>query len=160
MAYRRPEFSDFFLENHVSLPLEKGDGIFFSPALFHAAGENRTETFERSANLLQVSSAFGKPMEKIESIPLIGACWGGLTQKYASEGMSVEVQAFIAAVAEGYAFPTNLDKRPPGPVGMAPSSQEDVLIKALEEEWVGERVLEVLREIDEASRPRGRKCLI
>ena len=42
-----------------------------------------------------------------------------------------QVVATVAACAEGYAFPTNLDLDPPvdGPV---PASQSDVLIRALE----------------------------
>ena len=45
--------------------LRKGDAVFFNPALIHAAGENRSEGIQRMANLLQVSSAFGRAMESI-----------------------------------------------------------------------------------------------
>ena len=131
MAYRRPEFHEFFVENYVSIPLQQGDAIFFNPALFHAAGENRTLGFSRIANLLQVSSAFGKPMENISTLRLIEATWDLLQSKYYKEGMSVEVVSFIKAVAEGYPFPTNLDNRPPGPGGLAPESQQDILRRAL-----------------------------
>lgn len=37
LALKRPEFRTYFEENHVQLPLEKGDVVFFNPALFHAA---------------------------------------------------------------------------------------------------------------------------
>jgi len=47
------------------------------------------------------------------------------------EGESVEVRALIAAVAEGYPFPTNLDQRPPAPGGMAPESEQQLLVRAL-----------------------------
>ncbi|RYN81005.1 hypothetical protein AA0117_g2723 [Alternaria alternata] len=55
MAYRIPEFADYFLEKYVSMPLEMGDGLFFNPALFHAAGQNDSADINRSANLLQIS---------------------------------------------------------------------------------------------------------
>jgi ectoine hydroxylase-related dioxygenase (phytanoyl-CoA dioxygenase family) len=63
MAYRQPEFVDYFNQHYVQLPLQKGDGLFFNPALFHAAGNNTTTDHVRTANLLQISSAFGVPME-------------------------------------------------------------------------------------------------
>ncbi|OQD85449.1 hypothetical protein PENANT_c010G07674 [Penicillium antarcticum] len=62
MAWRLAEFRSYFLEEYVSAPLELGDGVFFNPALFHAAGENvmSPETgFRRVANLLQAASAWG-----------------------------------------------------------------------------------------------------
>ena len=39
----------------VQLALGIGDAVFFNPALFHAAGTNRTTDVDRMANLLQVS---------------------------------------------------------------------------------------------------------
>ena len=147
MACRLPEFSQYFLENHVSLPLEKGDGIFFNPALFHAAGENTTTDFSRSANLLQISSAFGKPMEKIDTQSLISRCWDGLTQKHHEEGMSQGVLAFVAAITEGYPFPTNLDKRPPAPGGMAPESDQDVVLRGLEGGWSLKVAMQTLEQV-------------
>ena len=151
MAYRLPEFNDYFLENHVSLPLEKGDAMFFNPALFHAAGENRTSDFERSANLIQVSSAFGKTMETIDSLPLIDKTYDLVKAKHQAEGMSAEVDAFIRAVGEGYPFPTNLDRRPPAPGGMAPESEQDVLRRALSQGWEHDRVMEELTSMRKAS---------
>lgn len=150
MAYRREEFNRFFLERYVALPLRKGDAVFFSPALFHAAGENRTEEFARSANLIQVSSAFGKAMESVDSLPLVEKSWDLLAEKFGREGLSGEVEALIAAVGEGYPFPTNLDRRPPAPGGMAPESEQDVLRKALSERWGKEKVMEVLTAMRKA----------
>lgn len=133
MAFRRPEFVQYFQENYVSLPLKKGDGVFFSPALMHAAGENLTSDFSRSANLLQVSSAFGKPMESVVTIPLVERCWSYLHAKFVMMGWSKDVAALVAALGEGYPFPTNLDRRPPQPGGMAPASEQDVIRMCLEE---------------------------
>src|SRR5207248_9173717 len=62
VAFHRPEFREYFEGHHVQLPLRKGDAVFFNPALFHAAGTNRTADVRRMANLLQVSSAFGRAM--------------------------------------------------------------------------------------------------
>lgn len=129
MAYRLPGFNHFFQEKHVSVPSEKGDGIFFNSALFHAAGENITAGTEPSANLLQVSSTFGKPMEATDSVPLISRCCEGLMQKYNWERMSNGVQTILGAIAEGYPFPTKLDKRPPAPGGMAPESEQDTILQ-------------------------------
>ena len=157
VAYRLPEFYQYFRENQVSLPLEKGDGIFFNPALFHAAGENVTLDFERSANLLQISSAFGKPMEAIDTLSLVERCWEGLTHKHHQEGMSHRVMAIVAAITEGYPFPTNLDTRPPAPGGMAPESEQDVVLRGLEEAWTSAAVMQVLgrMRMDTASHPNA-----
>ncbi|MGV7636865.1 phytanoyl-CoA dioxygenase family protein, partial [Mycobacterium kansasii] len=60
VAFTRPECRDYFEANHVQLPLRAGDAVFFNPALFHAAGSNRSAGIRRMANLLQISSAFGR----------------------------------------------------------------------------------------------------
>ncbi|EUC46200.1 hypothetical protein COCMIDRAFT_4707 [Bipolaris oryzae ATCC 44560] len=152
MAYRIPEFQDFFLENHVSLPLEKGDGLFFNPALFHAAGQNDSADIMRSANLLQISSAFGKPMESIDTYPLVESTWDALSEMYVKNGLSDEVKAFVSVVAEGYPFPTNLDKRVPQAAGMAPTSEQDLILKCLKDHVPKEDVLSQLQKMKEDSR--------
>ncbi|KAI5365440.1 Putative phytanoyl-CoA dioxygenase [Septoria linicola] len=155
MAYRRPEFNEYFLQKWVSLPLSKGDAVFFSPALFHAAGENQTKDFNRSANLIQVSSAFGKPMETIDPLPLVEATFDELKTKYNVEGYSAEVDAFIRAVCEGYPFPTNLDRRPPAPGGMAPESEQDILRRAVTEGWSKDIVVEAIAKMRDDSKDHG-----
>ncbi|KAJ5673770.1 hypothetical protein N7462_009209 [Penicillium macrosclerotiorum] len=144
-AAREPAFAAHFAAHYVALPLARGDGVFFNPALMHAAGANVTEPgsgTRRVANLLQVSSAFGKPMEAVDGLPLVERCWGSLGEMYRAgvaggEGSWAmrEVRAFVAAVVEGYPFPTNLDRRPPAPSGMAPESEQDVVMRGLEEGW-------------------------
>ena len=47
-----------------------GDAVFFNPALFHAAGTNRSKDVRRIANLLQVSSAFGRAMESVDRLKM------------------------------------------------------------------------------------------
>lgn len=147
LAYRREEFNEYFLKNYISLPLSKGDAVFFNPALFHAAGENQTSDLSRSANLIQVSSAFGKPMETVDRLPLVDKTWDLLKEKYTKEGFSAEVETFLITITEGYPFPTNLDRRPPAPSGMAPESETDVLRRGLEQGWSVEEALQALRTI-------------
>lgn len=146
MAYRLPEFDQYFLDNWVSLPLKKGDGVFFNPALHHAAGNN-TSNVDRSANLLQISSAFGKPMEQIDAIPIVKLCWPEVQRLYQAEGLSDRVETVISAIGEGYPFPTNLDRRPPAPNGMAPANEQDVLREAIEAEWDTEKVVAALTQM-------------
>jgi ectoine hydroxylase-related dioxygenase (phytanoyl-CoA dioxygenase family) len=152
MAYRLKEFQDYFLEKYVSVPLEKGDGLFFNPALFHAAGCNTSADVQRSANLLQISSAFGKPMETIDSLPLVERTWDLLAERYREEGKSEEVKAFVNNVVEGYPFPTNLDNRVPETAGMAPSSEQDLVTRGLEEGWGKHRILSELQQMRDDSK--------
>jgi ectoine hydroxylase-related dioxygenase (phytanoyl-CoA dioxygenase family) len=152
MAYRIAEFQNYFLEKYVAVPLQQGDGLFFNPALFHAAGQNDSTSIMRSANLLQISSAFGKPMETIATLPLIGRTWDGLRKLYKKGGLTDEVRAFIDNVAEGYPFPTNLDRRVPESAGMAPESEQDLLIKGLGEDWTKEKIVAEVQKMQNDSR--------
>ena len=67
MAIGLPEFQEYFDAHYVQLPLEKGDAVFFNPALLHGAGTNRTTDVKRMANLLQVSSAFGRALGTVDT---------------------------------------------------------------------------------------------
>jgi ectoine hydroxylase-related dioxygenase (phytanoyl-CoA dioxygenase family) len=66
IAFNLPEFVEFFAEHHVQVPLAKGDAVFFSPALYHGAGSNVSADIRRIANLLQISSPFGRAMEALD----------------------------------------------------------------------------------------------
>ena len=135
LAWPLPEFAAYFAEHHVQLPLRKGDAVFFNPALFHAAGHNRTTDVYRMANLLQVSSAFGRAMESVDRTRMSLALYPVLVAARASGALSEAGCAnAIAACAEGYAFPTNLDRDPPLG-GLAPPSPQDLMAKALREGW-------------------------
>jgi hypothetical protein len=46
----------------------------------------------------------------------------------------VQIDAVIASCAEGYPFPTNLDRDPPIG-GLAPESQQALFKRALAESW-------------------------
>jgi ectoine hydroxylase-related dioxygenase (phytanoyl-CoA dioxygenase family) len=147
LAWRLPEFQAYFSAHHVQLPLAKGDAAFFNPALFHAAGTNRTLDVRRVANLLQVSSAFGRAMETVDREAVANAVFPVLRRRRA-EGVGEEwLERVIAASAEGYPFPTNLDSDPPGGalIGPAPPSQADVVRRALHEEWTPRALRDELR---------------
>jgi ectoine hydroxylase-related dioxygenase (phytanoyl-CoA dioxygenase family) len=132
LAYWLKEFQDYFVGHHIQLPLAKGDAVFFNPALFHAAGSNHSADIRRMANLLQVSSAFGRAMETVDRQRVSLAVYPALLERQA-EGWGQQALAnVVAASAEGYAFPTNLDRdQPLG--GMAPPSQADIVTEALRE---------------------------
>lgn len=129
LAYRRPEIRTYFEANFVQLPLEKGDAVFFNPALFHGAGDNVSADIARMANLLQVSSAMGRAMESVDRLAMSKALYPALL---AADLTEAERDAAIAACAEGYAFPTNLDTDPPLG-GMAPETQAALMRRALRE---------------------------
>jgi len=143
LAWRLPEFIEYFEDHHVQLPLEKGDAVFFNPALFHAAGHNRSAGIKRMANLLQISSAFGRAMESVDRQAMANALFPVLLRRKA-EGVSMEwLHRVVAATAEGYPFPTNLDLDPPVG-GLAPPSQADTLRQAVAEGWDPERLRQEL----------------
>ncbi|WP_320822817.1 phytanoyl-CoA dioxygenase family protein [Reinekea sp.] len=126
---------DYFKTHRVQLPLEKGDLVLFNPALFHAAGSNTSKDIKRAANLLQISSAFGRAMESVDRAKMSRLLFPELKALAASGELSADqMEAVIAASAEGYAFPTNLDLDPPRG-GLAPPNQQALLRQALAEHW-------------------------
>ncbi|MFJ2606357.1 phytanoyl-CoA dioxygenase family protein [Streptomyces sp. NPDC091279] len=139
LAWRLPEFVEYFDAHRVQLPLEKGDAVFFNPALFHAAGHNRSADIKRMANLLQISSAFGRAMETVDRDAMANALFPVLLRRK-TEGASEDwLRRVVAATAEGYPFPTNLDSDPPVE-GLAPPSQADLVWRAVAEGWTPERL--------------------
>ena len=131
LATSRPDFRAYFDAHAVQLPLKKGDMLFFSPALFHAAGTNRTSDVKRMVNLFQVSSAYGRAMEAIDRTAMCRALYPALLTANLSE---TEAANAIAATAEGYSFPTNLDRDPPIG-GLAPKSQAALMHEAIAARW-------------------------
>lgn len=144
LAYHRAEFRDYFQEHHVQLPLSMGDAVFFNPALFHAAGHNRSSGIRRMANLLQVSSPFGRAMEALDRQAMCRALYPALRALRAQGRLSEEeTRNAVAACAEGYAFPSNLDRdQPIG--GMAPPTQRQILLEALAQDWSEARLGDAL----------------
>jgi len=139
VAWKQPDVIELFERHHVQLPLEAGDGVFFCPAVFHAAGSNHTTHIKRMANLLQVSSAFGRTMESIDRARMARAIFPALRARRAAGWSETKLAAAVAACAEGYAFPTDLDRNPPIG-GLAPASQADLVRRALDEGWSDEQL--------------------
>lgn len=128
LTFTRPEFQSYFAQNYVQIPLQKGDLLFFSPAIMHAAGENVSSDIYRMANLLQVSSAFGRAMETIDRYAMSLALYPALLRANMTDR---EKENAIASCAEGYAFPTSLDRDPPVG-GRAPKSQAKFFLESLQ----------------------------
>ncbi len=136
LAMNLPEFQAYFEEHHIQLPLRTGDAAFFNPAVFHGAGTNRSADVRRIANLLQISSAFGRAMESVDRARICAAIYPALRAHPHPEHA-------VAASAEGYAFPTNLD-RDAAVDGRTPPSQADLVRQALAEGWDEDRFLAAL----------------
>ncbi|MDH3265194.1 MAG: phytanoyl-CoA dioxygenase family protein [Paracoccaceae bacterium] len=153
MSYRREDFRAHFEAQHIQLPLARGDALFFNPALFHAAGDNRSAGIERMANLLQVSSAFGRAMENIDREGMCRRLYPVL-QRLTAEGRLTPsaAEAAIAAAAEGYSFPTNLDSDPPVG-GLAPETQAALFHRALGEGMTAEAFADALAVQSARRRP-------
>jgi ectoine hydroxylase-related dioxygenase (phytanoyl-CoA dioxygenase family) len=130
LAWRLPEFRDHFMQNYIQLPLAKGDAVFFNPALFHGAGTNVSADIQRVANLLQVSSAFGRAMESVDRDLVTRAIYPVLLNRKAEGLPESALHNALAAAAEGYPFPTNLDLDQPVD-GLTPPSQAEIVGDAL-----------------------------
>jgi ectoine hydroxylase-related dioxygenase (phytanoyl-CoA dioxygenase family) len=131
LAWRREDFKAYFAEHHVQLPLRKGDAGFFNPALFHGAGTNVSADIQRMANLLQVSSGFGRAMEQVDRARVVAAVYPALLASGLDEAGLAHA---VAASAEGYPFPTNLDLDQPVD-GLTPATQAELVHQALAEGW-------------------------
>jgi ectoine hydroxylase-related dioxygenase (phytanoyl-CoA dioxygenase family) len=154
LAWRLPEFRDYFAEHHVQLPLAKGDAAFFNPALFHGAGTNVSADVQRMANLLQVSSGFGRAMEAIDRARMSSSVYPVLAAQRDAGVDSARLARVIAAAAEGDPFPTNLDRdQPIG--GLTPLSQAEILHQALDEGWPPARVDDALAAYTDRRRTDG-----
>jgi ectoine hydroxylase-related dioxygenase (phytanoyl-CoA dioxygenase family) len=152
VAFNRPEFVEFFAEHHVQLPLRKGDAVFFNPALYHGAGSNISVDIRRIANLLQVSSPFGRAMEALDRTAMVRAVYPSLQVMKAAGRPRQELVNAVVATAEGYAFPTVLDSDPP--IGsLAPASQADMVLAALADDLPPEQLDIALRDQDERRIP-------
>jgi ectoine hydroxylase-related dioxygenase (phytanoyl-CoA dioxygenase family) len=152
IAFYRPEFIEFFAEHQVQTPLHKGDAVFFNPALYHGAGQNKSNGIKRMANLLQVSSPFGRAMESLDRTAMVRAVYPALQRMRATGHCEEQIRNAVVATAEGYAFPTNLDRDQP--IGsLAPPSQVDVVLDALARELTIDQLDAALREHNERRIP-------
>jgi ectoine hydroxylase-related dioxygenase (phytanoyl-CoA dioxygenase family) len=138
VAFHQSEFTAYFDEHFVQLPLQKGDAAFFNPALFHGAGTNHSADVRRMANLLQVSSAFGRAMEAVDRATMCRVLYPVLLEQKAAGAAERSLRNVVASSAEGYAFPTNLDRdQPIG--GLAPETQAELVRRAVGERWPADR---------------------
>jgi ectoine hydroxylase-related dioxygenase (phytanoyl-CoA dioxygenase family) len=130
VAFYRPEFIEYFAEHHVQVPLRKGDAVFFNPALYHGAGSNHSSDIRRMANLLQISSPFGRAMESLDRTAMVRAVYPALLEMRSAGRSEQALVNAVNATAEGYPFPTNLDRDQP--IGsLAPPSQVDTVLAAV-----------------------------
>jgi ectoine hydroxylase-related dioxygenase (phytanoyl-CoA dioxygenase family) len=152
VAFYQPEFIEFFAEHQVQTPLRKGDAVFFNPALYHGAGTNTSTDIRRMANLLQISSPFGRAMESLDRSAMSRAVYPALRAMQAAGRSPQELLNAVVATAEGYPFPTNLDSDQP--VGsLAPPSQVDTVLAALAADHTPEQLDAALSGQDERRIP-------
>lgn len=99
------------------------------------------------ANLLQISSAYGRAMETLNRARMCEVLYPVLLDQLATLTLSVdEADTVIVSCTEGYPFPTNLDSDPPVG-GLAPESQQALFARALGESWaVGTFVAAIRRQ--------------
>lgn len=146
-AWRREDFRALFEERCIQLPLAKGDALFFNPALFHAAGANSSGDIHRMANLLQVSSAFGRAMESIDREKMCKLLYPHAVAAQSNSKFNMsDLSAAIAVVAEGYSFPTNLDRDSPKG-GLAPETQQALFARAIANNWSVQKFAKMLDEL-------------
>lgn len=127
LAWRDERFKEHFAAHQVQLELEPGDAVFFNPGLHHAAGENRSADIDRIGNLLQVSSAFGIPMEAVDWAGIATSTYPVLQSLAQQDQLTNDHMAVCAA---GYPWPSNLDTDP-STAGLAPPSMQAILRQAL-----------------------------
>ena len=144
LATDLPEFAEYFQANYVQLPLEKGDAVFFNPALFHGAGTNHSADVKRMANLLQVSSAFGRALETVDRTTVCTRDLPDAAGPQAGRRAGGRAAHHHRRAAEGYPFPTNLDLDQP--IGsLNPETQAELTWRALQEDWDGNTYVAALR---------------
>ncbi|NND92258.1 MAG: phytanoyl-CoA dioxygenase [Granulosicoccus sp.] len=133
LAAGRADCSAMFEKRQVQLPLNKGDMLFFNPAVMHAAGDNHTADVERFANLVQAGSVYGRTMELLDKARMSIALYPALQSLVTEAGwQSRHTRQAIEACAEAYPFPANMELEPPVN-GLAPVSQQELMHQCLAE---------------------------
>ena len=136
MATARAEFRAYFDQHHVQLPLAKGDAVFFNPALFHAAGTNRSKDVRRMREPLAGLVGFGRAMESVDrlkmSLKLYPALRGLRPRPGDHRGRGGQRHRGLRRKATR-SRPISTAIPPIG--GMAPKSQQDLMRQALKENW-------------------------
>ncbi len=150
LAVNLPGFQEYFEANWRRVPLCRGDALIFNPAVVHAAGANSTTDVRRLANLLQISSAFGRPIATVHSAGILQAIYPILRARWANEREAMET--VVTAAADGYPFPTNMDRDRPSFDSRTPESQAGLVRRALAESWEASRLGTALAELRERRR--------
>lgn len=145
LAVNLPDFQQWFVEKRSQLPLDKGDVVFFNPAVMHGAGANVTADVKRMANLLQISSAFGRAAATVDTEHILSAIYPALRARREAGADEMYVENVLTAAAEGYPFPTNLDRDKPID-SLFPESQLDFARRALDDDWSRDRLVTALAE--------------
>jgi hypothetical protein len=91
------------------------------------------------ANLLQVSSAFGRAMETVDRAKVSRAIFPVLKARRDAGVDGGSLANALACAAEGYPFPSNLDLDS-NVNGLTPLSQAELVQTALDEGWSDERL--------------------
>lgn len=152
IAVNRREFIEFFAAQYVQTRPHKGDAVFFNPALYHRAGTKTSADIPRMANLLHVSSPFGRAVESLERGAMARAVYPELLSLKASGMQPEHLVNAVVATAEGYPFPTNLDRDQP--IGsVAPPSLLDTVLAALAAGDNLQQLYAALREQDDRRTP-------
>ena len=112
------------------------------------AGNNKTSDIYRFGNLLQVGSGFGRSIETVDRTKMAVELYPELAQTTMD---AHDRDLVIAASAEGYPFPTNLDLDPPVG-GMAPLSQADRVRQALADGVSAADFTEMMQRYDTSRR--------
>lgn len=151
LAWRLPQFRSYTDDHYVQPALVRGDAAFFNPAVFHAAGTNKSADVRRMANLFQVSSPFGRAMETMDRAAVTDAVYPVLLQRKREGATEGWLRNAIAACAEGYSFPTNLDLDIPLD-GLAPAPPVDIVWQALQQDWAPDKLRLALQSAAERRR--------
>lgn len=91
--------------NFVQLDTDIGDIIIFSPAVYHAAGSNRA-TSNRIGNILQINSAFSKPMEIVDKKKIQTIVERNIKHCILND---LEKECIYEIVTNNYVYPQKLD---------------------------------------------------
>ena len=146
--FTKEKFQKYFNENSIQIEMNKGDAIFFNPAVMHGAGNNRPRSVKRMVNLLQISSAFGRAMETVNRKKMTEKLYPHLLELVLKNKMPFRlIENVVGASSEGYSFPTNLDLNPPVE-GNAPKNQAMIIIESLKAKKEPTLVLEELKLLD------------
>ncbi|WP_380045716.1 hypothetical protein [Kribbella deserti] len=90
-------------------------------------------------------------MESVDRAGMSMALYPALRELKASGTVDRLLDNVVSASAEGYSFPTNLDRdQPIG--GLAPPSQAELVRQALAENWPADRLQQTLTEQDHRRR--------